>query len=153
VYPIQNKSSLPHYWFPHISFTKTEPPQLGFQLLAQIHPLPAHNSIFTSQLLNPGVPHPKWILASQIHCPLQFVHENQATAAWFSFFPEVVEADGDDGVLDESMIDVESGSSSGDEGDSLEDDGVVTIISSDPLAAARATAILMFILYLLLDLY
>ena len=51
------------------------------------------------------------------------------------------------------MIDVESGSSSGDEGDSLEDDGVVTIISSDPLAAARATAILMFILYLLLDLY
>jgi hypothetical protein len=56
--------------------------------------------------------------------------------------PEVVEVDGDDGVLDESMVNVEDGSSSGDEGDSLEEEGVVTITSGDPLAAARAAAIL-----------
>jgi hypothetical protein len=39
------------------------------------------------------------------------------------------------------MVDVEDGSSSGDEGESLEE-GVVTITSNNPLAAARAAAIL-----------
>jgi len=34
------------------------------------------------------------------------------------------------------------GSNSEDEGDSLQEDGVVTITSGDPLAAARAAAIL-----------
>jgi hypothetical protein len=44
--------------------------------------------------------------------------------------------------VDEAMVDVEDdASSSGDEGESLEE-GVVTIISNDPLAAARAAAIL-----------
>jgi len=53
--------------------------------------------------------------------------------------PEVVE---DEDVLDQSMVDAEDGSSSEDEGDSLQEDGVVTITSGDPLAAARAAAIL-----------
>jgi len=46
-----------------------------------------------------------------------------------------------EGTAGESMVDVEDGSSSGDEGESLEE-GVVTITSNDPLAAARAAAIL-----------